>query len=90
VIHVIAYRDFVPQQLQAPGLLSAGEYETFDAAVAATNEWLQQERVKVLHVETVVLPSIWDPHEAGTQDAALLTREGGYWHQFVRVWYEEG
>jgi hypothetical protein len=88
---MIAYRDFVPRVTGKGGFLNlAKTYESFDHAVAAANEWIAESSVKVIHVETVVLPNIWSPHEEGTRDAALVT-QGEWpaeWHQFVRVWYE--
>ncbi len=90
---MIAYKDFVPRQIRAPRLSfnpadATGEYETFGAAVDAANRWLKQNDLKVLQMETVVLPNIWATWEQGTQDSSLMTHEGAMWHQFLRVWYE--
>ncbi len=86
---MIAYRDFVPKMTAPAALLRAAQYETFDAAVAAAQQWVAQGGVRVINVETVVLPNIWNPREEGTRDAALGMGDlGGSWHQFVRVWYE--
>lgn len=89
---MIAFRDFVPKVTDPGGFFKSTEFETFEAAVAAANEWLQQKPVKIINVETVVLPEIWNPSEEGTRDAALRTsgEMSSYWHQFVRVWYETG
>ncbi len=89
---MIAYQDFVPKKLAEDVLQRGIHYETFDEAVKAANEWIQQQSVKVLHVETVVLPNIWRPSEQGTRDGAIriFENEMAYWHQFVRVWYETG
>ena len=90
---MIAFRDFVPRQLRAPRLSFhveqlVGEYESFAAALAAANEWLASQPVRVLNVETVVLPNLWSPREAGSQDPALAVQEGAVFHQFIRIWYE--
>jgi hypothetical protein len=68
-------------------LLTPAEYESFEAAEAAVNAWLEQERVEIVNIETVVLPNLW--REEGSEDPALRT-SGDFvssWHQFIRVWY---
>jgi len=54
---MLHYRDFVPREISASGFLRPGEYESFDHAVAAANEWLENASVTLLKIETVVLPS---------------------------------
>ena len=85
---MLSYRDFAPKQ--AKGKWYEGDtYETFDAAVRAANEWMKEVSVKIVTVETVVLPNIFSPEQAGTADADINTMSGwASWHQFVRVWYE--
>lgn len=57
------------------------------AAVEAAGDRVQQWQVRLINVETVVLPNIWS--EEGTQDPELQIAGGyGSWNQFVRVWYE--
>jgi len=87
---MIAYRDFAPRMISPPGFLKQAQFDSFDAAVAAANEWILQNRITVIPVETVVLPNVWHPHERGTADPSLAA-SGEFstdWHQFVRVWYE--
>ena len=86
---MIQFRDFVPEMLSAPRLFKAGEYESMEAAVAAANSWIKEYDVKIVNVETVVLPNIWSRYEEGTSDVALGTsgEMPSHWHQFVRVWY---
>jgi hypothetical protein len=91
---MIAHQDFVPKMKTAGGLLREAEFESLDAAVEAANEWIKQNSVKVVTIETVVLPNIHAPDisgkdQEGTRDADLSTMSGwASWHQFVRVWYE--
>lgn len=87
---MIQFRDFVPKMLAAPGLFKAGEYESFDDAMVAVNVWIKEYDIKIVNVETVVLPNIWSRYEEGTTDVALGTsgEMPSWWHQFVRVWYE--
>lgn len=89
---MIQFRDFVPEMLSAPRLFKAGEYESMDAALAAANSWIKEYGIKIVNVETVVLPNIWSRYEEGTTDVALGTsgEMPSHWHQFVRVWYQTG
>lgn len=91
---MFAFRDFVPKQLHAPRLgfsatAQQGEYETLDAALLAANEWIAREGVRVVNLETVVLPSIWEHWETGSRDPVLTSTAGApLWYQVIRVWYE--
>jgi hypothetical protein len=89
----LAYRDFVPRRTAQPsGWFWTKDifYESFDEALESANRWIEDGGVRVLSVETVVLPNIWEEYEEGTTDAALRTSgdSSSYWHQFIRVWYE--
>ena len=84
----LLFRDFAPQMLSGFGLFKVAEYETFQAAVAAANQWIREEKIQLVQLETVVLPNIWRSVEEGTADASLnATGNIATWHQFVRVWY---
>jgi len=84
---VIAYRDFVPQEVKGKWYQGT-TYETFEAAVAAANQWMADERVSPLHVETVVLPNMETPSEESSADGKLTILSGyASWHQLVRIWY---
>ena len=87
--HDLFFQDFVPSMLSDYSFFKVAEYETFEAAVAAANAWLQEEPVVLVHLETVVLPNIWSKHEEGTTDGSLGTSSAStsHWHQFLRVWY---
>lgn len=85
----LQYIDFVPRQVKAPGLITEGLYENFDAAVNAANRWLAENPVQLLQVETVVMPNLWNDWEEGTKDGSISTSGDApsRWHQFLRVWY---
>jgi hypothetical protein len=87
---MIHFRDFVPRMISAPGLFKSGEYETFEEALAAANRWVKEYDIKLLSVETVVLPNIWSRWEEGATDVALGTsgEMPSHWHQFIRCWYQ--
>ena len=88
---MLKYRDFVPQEIVPPGLISQGQHESFDHALESLNQWLSQTNVNVVSIETVVLPNIWSRWEQGSSDASLGTsgESVSRWHQFVRCWYYE-
>jgi hypothetical protein len=89
---MIQFRDFVPRILSDPAFFEVGEYDTFAEAVGAANQWIDQHRVEVINIETVVLPNIWSYFEEETTDESLGITEDSpsYWHQIVRVWYRAG
>lgn len=87
---MLKYKDFVPEQISAPGFLAPGEHESFDHAVQAANDWLSESNVRLVCLETVVLPNIWSKHEEGSADASIGTGDSpSRWHQFLRCWYQE-
>ncbi len=87
---MIEYRDFIPQQTEGPGFFSTARYESFDAALDSANEFVSSQSARILNVETVVLPNVWNADEGGTTDASIRTSGdvSSTWHQFIRVWYE--
>src|SRR3954462_2764413 len=89
---MLRYRDFVPKMVKQAAFLSPAEHELFDAAGAAAGRWIKENEIHVVSVETVLLPTIWSRYEEGSRDASLGTsgESPSFWHQFVRVWYEEG
>jgi len=86
----IAFKDFVPEVTQEAGFFRPPTYEQLQAAVVRTNAWINTNEAQVINMETVVLPNIHHPHEEGTADPSLHTRDDftNHWHQFIRVWYE--
>ena len=88
---MLKYKDFVPKQIEAPGFLNPGEHESFDHAVRAANQWLVENDIKIIGMETVVLPNIWSRWEEGSVDASIGTSGDtpSRWHQFLRCWYRD-
>jgi hypothetical protein len=86
---VIGFKDFVPRMIAAPGLFRSGEYESFEAALAAANQWIEENSIRIVNLETVVLPNIWSRWEEGSTDVAIGTsgETPSHWHQFIRCWY---
>jgi hypothetical protein len=88
---MLKYRDFVPRMHLAPGLFRDGDFETFQDAVDAANAWIATEKIRLISLETVVLPNIWSHYEEGSQDVSLSISgdSPSRWHQFLRCWYQE-
>ncbi|MGI9517982.1 MAG: hypothetical protein ACR2NP_13095 [Pirellulaceae bacterium] len=89
---MLRYKDFVPREIAASGFFKVGEYESFDHAVEAANGWLAEtEGVRLINLETVVLPNIHSRYEEGTGDASIRTSgdSPSQWHQFLRLWYQD-
>lgn len=87
---MIDYKDFIPRQTEGPGFFSEARYESLNEALRAANTFVADGSLKVLNIETVVLPNVWDSAEEGTRDASIRTSAdmSSTWHQFIRVWYE--
>jgi len=80
------YKDFFPEVLSS-GFFSE-EHESLTATVARANQWVEARKVRVLNVETVVLPNIESAEEAGEVGIRTSGEVSSHWYQVVRVWYE--
>lgn len=89
---MLQHRDFVPKMTKAAAFLSPAEHESFENALAEANRWIKENEIRVVNVETVVLPNIWSRYEEGSHDPSLgISGDSpSFWHQFIRVWYEVG
>ena len=87
---MINFRDFTPAMTDSGGLFKAPTIEEFHQALARANEWVAENKINVINLETVVLPNIYMPGEKGSSDTQLRTSGEmySYWHQFIRVWYQ--
>ena len=88
---MLTFRDFVPHQVKRAGLVEEADYESFEAAVHAAREFLDENpKVDLVQIETVVLPNIHRAYEDGSGDPSLEVADEDQlttWHQFVRIWY---
>ncbi|MBB6051643.1 hypothetical protein [Armatimonas rosea] len=91
-----AFRDFAPKQKRPAGFFQSAEFDNLMDAVLQANLWVRDHQVKVLNIETVVLPNILEREkpvtEEATMEGSVATYEGishyNHWYQFIRVWYE--
>ena len=88
---MLKYRDFVPTMRAEPSLFKDGEFESFQEAIDAANRWIAEEKIRLINLETVVLPNIWSRFEEGSGDVSLgMSGDSpSRWHQFLRCWYQE-
>jgi hypothetical protein len=79
----LSYKDFFPIVIKK-GLLS-NDYEDLSVTVKRASEWVEESGVRILNVETIVLPNI-----EGVEDAskASITEWTSQWYQVIRIWYE--
>ncbi|EEF58608.1 hypothetical protein [Pedosphaera parvula] len=66
----IGYQDFFPEVVNS-GFFTK-EFEELTATVTLANQWISSSGVRVINVETIVLPN--------TQNVK--------WYQVVRIWHE--
>ena len=79
---MIDQRDFIPKTLSTHWLKGI-QTESFDAAIAAANEWISADNVDVINVETIVLPISDDD----ATETPSITGVPISLRQFIRVWY---
>lgn len=88
---MITFKDFVPEVKKGPNIWGKREMEALEETQKKMNEWMEREKnIKILSIETVVLPNIHSKMEEGSTDPELKIRneEVGKWYQFFRVWYK--
>jgi hypothetical protein len=89
IFDMIMFRDFVPDFRDKGGLFRMPVMEQLSVSLKEANTWIDKYAVDVVNIETVVLPNIHSPDEAGSADVQLRTSGdmSAYWHQFIRVWH---
>lgn len=87
---MIKFQDFVPEIKDEGGFFKSATFEQLSEPLGRANEWIANNDVEVINVETVTLPNIFNPGEEGSTDTNLRSSGefGTYWHQFIRVWYQ--
>jgi hypothetical protein len=88
----IQFKDFVPEAKDAGGIFRSATYEHLSEPLGGANEWISNNGIEVINIETVALPNIYNSGEEGSTDPHLRSSAeyGTYWHQFIRVWYRSG
>ncbi|MFN7805573.1 MAG: hypothetical protein ACK5TO_16255 [Planctomycetaceae bacterium] len=85
---MLRYRDFKPSVKKTSSFLGLIEKsDSMDDVLAAANAWIDEQKVTVVNIETVVLP--WTGANSRETRSTFGTAEGMQWLQTVRVWYRE-
>lgn len=89
MLEMIKFKDFVPELEDEGGLFRKMAFEQFQATVERANQWIEENNIEVMNVETVVLPNIHSKYEEGSTDVQLKASSSAQtdWHQFIRVWH---
>ncbi|MDJ0678593.1 MAG: hypothetical protein QNJ18_01860 [Xenococcaceae cyanobacterium MO_167.B52] len=78
---MICFKDFFPQAIEQRGFFSEDKYENFSSLLDQLNQWLAQNKVEIINIETVVLRDIDD-------EKTRFLAEEPFFYQFIRVWYQ--
>ncbi len=80
----ISFKDFQGKYLDERGFISDPDLEPIDGAVDSANQWIAENSVEVINVETVFT-------NLGRESECTLQFEGDRAHfrktQIIRVWY---
>jgi len=87
---MIAFQDFAPGQIAHGSSPLTSQWQPFDQAVIAANTWIKQYSIRVISVETLLLPNVWNTVARGTLESRLHTsgEMSNHWYQIVRVWFD--
>jgi len=81
---MIKFRDFAIKVKIKGGVLSVRTFEPVDESLLRVNNWIEENEIMVLNVETVVIP-----HSSSTRGAYKVSYgDSPWWNQFFRVWYQ--
>jgi len=85
----IRARDFSAEQISPGGFFRSARWAPVDDALREASAWVTQNNIRIINIETVVMPNIWNSGEEGTKDAHTVTSGEMHssWYQFIRVWY---
>jgi hypothetical protein len=80
------FKDFFPVVMKS-GFFSK-EYESLSTTVARANQWVTESGVRVINVETVVLPNIASEEDSSRVGIRTSGEMSSHWYQVVRVWFD--
>ena len=87
---MLTLKDFLPQVAEPGGLFKSAKYETLVDVLATVNDWIEENGVHVVNVETVIIPVSVHMPGRSSGDARFRVWEGTeFWGQLIRVWYEK-
>ena len=80
----IQFKDFVPDIVNS-GFMKWAEGTPIKELVATANQWIEDENISVINVETVIAP--FQKHKYQAQ-SIFTPGAGPYHYQVIRVWYK--
>ena len=87
---MFAYKDFAPEVVEKGNLFRSNKVEALKEVVATAKHWATTNSVKVINIETVLLPvTTKNPDERFEQTAITVELGMAEWTQIVRVWFQE-
>ena len=90
--NMIQFKDYSIIVTKKDSLLYDPEFEPIDETLLRMNNWIEENEIMVLNVETVVLPNALDTQtKRTTTKGAYKMGTGGekvWWYQIFRVWYQ--
>lgn len=90
MLSMINYKDFSPQVSRTGLLGHVKESDSFQTVVKQANLWLNSNPVKLVNIETVLLPNLLSkPTEVEPEKGASTVGQSHVLFQCVRVWYTE-
>ena len=86
---MIAFQDFIPRPQGRRLLGMVTDYENFHELVSRANLWIEQHRIDIINIETVLFTSL--PKEEASPKVEMTSQANvSSTIQVVRVWYREG
>lgn len=91
---MIQFKDFAIKTTKPAGWLNSPEFEPLEETLLRVNNWIEENELMVLNVETIVLPNVYDDGTKRTSSkGAYKSKETGsgspnWWYQIFRVWYQ--
>ena len=82
----IGYKDFFPTLLES-GFFKR-KFEDLPTTLGRANKWLATSGLKIVNVETVLLPNVSHEPAASGTDFHTGGETGSSWIQIIRVWYQ--
>lgn len=87
---MIAFQDFVPRRQGKRLLGMLADYENLHELVSRVNLWIEQQRIDVLNVETVLVTSLPNDEADASPKAEMNSQAyASSAYQIVRVWYRQ-
>ena len=86
---MIAFHDFIPQRQRKRLLGVLTDYENLYELVSRVNLWIEQHRIDVLSIETVLMTSLPDEDAASPKTRMDSPGTALSTFQIVRVWYRQ-